>query len=103
MGKVLGIVYRTIATHLIKKAGFTRKTAHTGAVTLIQCFGGALNLNVHFHMLFLDGAYVDDANGSVARFQWVIDRNPEHAGGYCGRRATDVPVRLYAYRRNRSD
>ena len=22
-------------------------------------------------MLFLDGAYVDDANGSVARFQWV--------------------------------
>jgi hypothetical protein len=23
------------------------------------------------HMLFLDGAYVDDANGSVARFQWV--------------------------------
>ena len=71
MGKVLGIVYRTIATHLIKKAGFTRKTAHTGAVTLIQCFGGALNLNIHFHMLFLDGAYVDDANGSVARFQWV--------------------------------
>ena len=47
MGKVLGIVYRTIATHLIKKAGFTRKTAHTGAVTLIQCFGGAPNLNIH--------------------------------------------------------
>ena len=37
MGKVLGIVYRTIATHLIKKAGFTRKTAHTGAVTLMMC------------------------------------------------------------------
>ena len=34
MGKVLGIVYRTIATHLIKKAGFTRKTAHTGAVII---------------------------------------------------------------------
>ena len=45
MGRVLGIVYRVIATHLIKKAGFTKKTAHTGAVTLIQCFGGALNLN----------------------------------------------------------
>jgi hypothetical protein len=37
MGKALGIVYRTIATHLIKKAGFTRKTAHTGAVTLMMC------------------------------------------------------------------
>jgi hypothetical protein len=27
MGSVLGIVYRAIATHLINKAGFTRKTA----------------------------------------------------------------------------
>ena len=45
MGKVLGIVYRVIATHLIKKAGFTKKTGHTGAVTLIQRFGSALNLN----------------------------------------------------------
>lgn len=30
MGEVLGIVYRTIATHLIKKAGLTRKAARTG-------------------------------------------------------------------------
>ena len=44
MGKVLGIVYRTIATHLTRKAGYTITTAHTGAVTLIQCFGSALNL-----------------------------------------------------------
>ena len=42
MGRVLGIVYRCIATHLIKKAGFSRKTARTGAVTLIQRFGSAL-------------------------------------------------------------
>lgn len=33
MGRVLGIVYRCIATHLIKKAGFSRKTAQAGAVT----------------------------------------------------------------------
>jgi Transposase zinc-binding domain len=45
MGKVLGIVYRCIATHLVRKAGFTRQTARTGAVTLIQRFGLALNLN----------------------------------------------------------
>jgi len=57
MGRVLGIVYRAISSHLIQKAGFTRKTAQTGAVTLIQRFGSALNLNVHFHMLFLDGVY----------------------------------------------
>ncbi len=46
MGKVLGIVYRTIATYLIHKAGYTKTMAHTGAVTLIQRFGGALNLNI---------------------------------------------------------
>ncbi len=45
MGQVLGIVYRVIATHLIKKSGLTKKTARTGAVTLIQRFGSALNLN----------------------------------------------------------
>ena len=44
MGGVLGIVYRCIATHLIRKAGFSRKTAQAGAVTLIQRFGSALNL-----------------------------------------------------------
>lgn len=62
MSKVLGIVYRIIATYLIKKAGYNKKTARTGAVTLIQRFGSALNLNVHFHMLFLDGVYVDDTS-----------------------------------------
>ena len=47
MGRMLGIVYRAISTHLIQKTGYTRKTAQAGAVTLIQRFGGALNLNVH--------------------------------------------------------
>ena len=70
MTGVLGIVYRCIATHLIKKTGFTRKTAQTGAVTLIQRFGSALNLNVHLHMLFLDGVYVERPDGSL-RFRWV--------------------------------
>ena len=39
MGRVLGIVYRVIAMHLIRQAGFTHKMAHTSAVTLIQRFG----------------------------------------------------------------
>ena len=69
MGRVLGIAYRVIATHLIKKAGQTHKMAHTGAVTLIQRFGSALNLNIHFHMLFLDGVYVDNWQGTW--FRWV--------------------------------
>ena len=47
MGQVLGIVHRCIARHLIKNAGFSCKTAQTGAVTLIQRFGSALNVNIH--------------------------------------------------------
>jgi hypothetical protein len=58
LSKVLGIVYRAISACLIKKAGLTKKKAKTGAVTLIQRFGSALNLNIHFHMLFLDGVYI---------------------------------------------
>ena len=70
MGRVLGIVYRVIATQLVKKTGHTHQAAKTGAVTLIQRFGSALNLNIHFHMLFLDGVYVERPNGT-ARFRWV--------------------------------
>lgn len=54
---VLGVACRTISGYLIGKAGLTRATGDTGAVTFVQRFGSALNLNVHFHMLFLDGAY----------------------------------------------
>jgi hypothetical protein len=65
MGTVLGIVYRTLSTHIIHKAGFTKSTAHTGAATLIQRWGSALNLNVHFHMLYLDGVFAEDAYGKT--------------------------------------
>ena len=33
---VLAVVYRTIAGHLLRRAGVTRTTGQTGAVTLIQ-------------------------------------------------------------------
>lgn len=58
MGRVLGIVCRAISTHLTHKDGFSLKEGATGAVTLIQRFGSALNLNIHFHILFLDGVYL---------------------------------------------
>jgi ribosomal protein S27E len=58
LSRVLGAVYRMISGHLLTKAGLTRATANTGAVTLIQRFGSALNLNVHFHMIFVDAVYL---------------------------------------------
>ena len=71
MTGALGIIYRAISTHLAHKAGFANPMAQTGAVTLIQRFGGALNLNVHFHMLFLDGVYIDAKHGNKIRFRRV--------------------------------
>ena len=76
MGQVLGIVYRIIATHLIKKAVFTRQRVRTGAVALIQRFGSALNLNIHFHGLFLDGVCVLGDHGTMERFRWVSAPTP---------------------------
>src|SRR5690606_15533728 len=61
IGPVLGIVQRVIAAWLADQAGVERASAQCGAVTLIQRFGSALNLNVHFHMLWLDGVYEPDA------------------------------------------
>ena len=58
MGRVLGIVYRAIETYLIQQPGCIRAEARTGAVTVIQHFGGALNLNIHFDLLLFDGVYV---------------------------------------------
>src|SRR5262245_58042666 len=40
-----------------KSTGNTR--ADTGAVTLIQRFGSAANLNIHLHCLVLDGVYLN--------------------------------------------
>ena len=54
---VLRIIHRVITRFLLKQAGLKRATADTGAVTLIQRFGSAANLNIHLHCLVLDGVY----------------------------------------------
>lgn len=42
-----------------------KRGAKSGIITLIQRFGSALNLNIHLHMIVLDGVYTfDDAGGS---------------------------------------
>jgi hypothetical protein len=54
---VLRIIHRVIAGFLLKQAGLKRASADTGALTLIQRFGSAANLNIHLHCLVLDGVY----------------------------------------------
>ena len=75
MNAVLRIVIRSITAFLIASAGCTRHQAQTGAVTLIQRFGGALNLNIHFHMLFLDGVYMSGQDNRL-RFRPVKAPTP---------------------------
>jgi hypothetical protein len=79
--QVLNIVYRAISGHLIRKAGLTRASAVTGAVTLIQRFGSALNFNVHFHMLVLDGVYRRDVAQGRLRFMPVPAPSTEELEG----------------------
>ena len=67
---------RTISTYLFLKAGYSPKNGATSAVTLIQCFGSDLNINVHFHTLFLDGAYARRDN-RPPRFQYIKTPNKD--------------------------
>jgi ribosomal protein S27E len=68
MSSVLQVVNRVIESHLLKKAGFKREDgAKTGAVTFVQRFGSSLNLNIHFHIMYLDGVYCFEEN--KAKFQ----------------------------------
>lgn len=64
LGRCLSVIIRAIQTNLAHRAGLTASAgARTGVVTLIQRFGSALNLNVHLHMLILDGVYTLERNG----------------------------------------
>ena len=47
LAPVLRIVHRVIGSFLIQQAGLERTEAHSGAVTLIQRFGSAADLNKH--------------------------------------------------------
>ena len=70
LAKALEVIDRLLVTHRAHKAGFRGKEVATGAVTLVQRFGSALNLNIHLHMLCLDGVYVPRSVGGL-RFRRV--------------------------------
>src|SRR5262244_2899907 len=60
--KVHTVIRTTIGQYYVNQAvtrGFERANLQPGAVTFIQRFGSALNLNLHFHCVFLEGVYLD--------------------------------------------
>jgi hypothetical protein len=61
---VLQVVQRVVTRHLLAAAGLVADEGHSGAVTLIQRFGSAANLNIHLHCLVLDGVYRCHADGA---------------------------------------
>jgi hypothetical protein len=63
MGPALCVVHRLLARHLAARIAARGMGIQTDAVTVIQRFGSAANLNVHFQCLALDGAYRVGADG----------------------------------------
>jgi hypothetical protein len=60
---VLQVVQRVVSRQLLQAARLKPDEGHGGAVTLIQRFGSAANLNIHLHGLLLDGVYRCGAEG----------------------------------------
>lgn len=56
VGTVLGYL-----RHVAREAGVA--DGRGGAVAIVQRFGGALNLNVHIHLLAMDGVFVRQGDG----------------------------------------
>jgi hypothetical protein len=67
LSSVLNIVIRAIARTYLRSArqAGVRGRLQTGSLAVVQRFGGAVNLNVHFHVLFIEGVYaaVDRGGG----------------------------------------
>ena len=75
---VLRILHRAIHTHLLKQTGVKRDDAASGAITLIQRFGSAANLNTHLHALVLDGVYqTGEAEGAPVFIEATAPSNEQ--------------------------
>jgi len=70
--KIHTIIRTTISQYYVNQAvkrGVERQKVQPGSVTFIQRFGSAINLNLHFHCVFLEGVYLDRSDqGLKPRF-----------------------------------
>ena len=66
------IIRTTIGQYYVNQAvtrGVPRDKVQPGSVTFIQRFGSAINVNLHFHGVFLEGVYLDRTEaGLTPRF-----------------------------------
>ena len=64
---VLGAFINAINSDLRRRARKRklRGRLQTGSLTVVQRFGSSLNLNVHFHVIAMDGLYAKQPDGSM--------------------------------------
>ena len=65
--KLLNAVHRiardAVAEYVMAKSD--RDDGEPGILTFVQRFGSALNLNIHFHMIVVEGVFVEKSTGRV--------------------------------------
>ena len=55
--KLLAKVHKIFASEVERFFTGIRRKNRSGSIAFVQRFGSALNLNVHFHMLQIEGSY----------------------------------------------
>jgi hypothetical protein len=105
--EMLRVFVRAVFASLRRRARRYRRIPRLecGSVTFIQRFGDALNLNVHFHALVLDGVY-EDVDGSLRflplgppgreELERVLRRIARQTERLLERRAMDLGDELFA-------
>jgi len=72
-----------------------RQQVQPGSVTFIQRFGSALSLNVHYHLIFLKGVYLDRTHqGRKPRFLKVEVPTDTDTTDVCSCGAGDVVQKI---------
>jgi Transposase zinc-binding domain/Putative transposase len=95
---VLQVVHRVITRFLLKQAGAKADEADSGAVTRVQRFGSAANLNIHLHCLVLDGVYRRGTEGAP---EFVEVPAPTDGADGTGRHAHGCGLQAASLRRHR--
>ena len=79
MNEALRTFQKVLQAHYRKNARQqgAKGKLQAGAITVIQRFGGALNLNIHFHILVLDGVYETENGFEPFFFQTLKPSNKD--------------------------
>ena len=88
---VLGVSVRVLLSfhrHRARRHGI--RDGRSGSVTVIQRFGGGLNLNIHFHTLLVDGVFFAEGDGDTLGFRPLPPPTDEEVGVVLARIAARV-------------